>query len=227
VDMNYIGKGIYSIPDVHRITGLPSNVIYRWVRGYDYAYKGEAQHANKLWELDFDPIDNQISLSFKDLIEINFINEFKKHGLGLNTIRNYLLMLQERFGTNHPFSTMKFLTDGRQIILEVEGERGETILEEISMRQIVFNQIVKPFLKQLEFENDILMRWWPLTKNRSVVLDPNRNFGQPIVNKEGILTEILANAVKVNESFDVVMNWYDISKESLKDAVAYESRLAA
>lgn len=225
--MDYIGKGIYSIPDVHRITGLPNRVIYRWVRGYDYTYNGETQHANKLWETDFDLIDNQISLSFKDLIEIKFVNAFKKYGLGINTIRNSLLIAQERFGTNHPFSTMNFLTDGRKIFLAVEGERGEKILEEISKRQIVFNQIVSPFLKQLEFENDILLRWWPLTKSKSVVLDPNRNFGQPIVKNEGILTEILSNAVHANDSFDVVMDWYNVSRKSLEDALEYESQLAA
>ncbi len=224
--MNYIGKGIYSVPDVHRITGLSNKVIYRWIRGYDYAYKGEAQHANKLWELDFDPIDNQISLSFKDLIEIYFVNEFKKLGLSLNTIRNSLLIAQERFKTNHPFSTMRFLTDGRKIFLEVR-ERGEKILEDISKSQIVFNKIVAPFLRQLEFENDMLLRWCPITKNKNVVLDPNRNFGQPIVKNEGVLTEVLSNAVHANDSFDVVMDWYNVSRESLEDALEYESQLAA
>ena len=59
------------------------------------------------------------------------------------------------------------------------------------------------------------------------MLDPNRNFGQPIVKNEGILTEILSNAVHANDSFDVVMDWYNVSRKSLEDALEYESQLAA
>jgi len=224
--MEYIGKGIYSIPDVHRLTGMPSQSISRWVRGYEYKHQGKKKKSPKLWIPDYKPVNNKIGLSFKDLIEINLVYAFRKTGLSLRIIRNAMTHAQDIFGIDHPFCTMQFLTDGRNIFREVHNETGEPTLEELFKRQIVFKEIISPFLKQLEFDNDILLRWWPLTKNKRVVLDPNRNFGQPIVNKEGVLTEVLANAYKANESIEVVSSWYNVSKPAIKDAIEYEKNLA-
>ena len=92
---------------------------------------------------------------------------------------------------------------------------------------MVFTEIVDPFLKQVEFEDDILVRWWPLSMKKQVVLDPMRSFGQPIVNKEGILTEVLNRAFATNQSYELVADWYGTSKDSVQDAVEYEDKLAA
>jgi len=225
--MNYIGKGIYNISDIHKITGLHSQSIRRWIKGYDYNYKGEKRHSSQLWMPELEPIDDTIGLSFKDLIEINFVQAFIKQGLSLKIIRMALIYAQNKYGIDHPFCSKKFLTDGRKIFLEIHHKTGEKILEELLKGQLVFKEIVGPFLKQLDFENDILKRWWPLTKQKQVVLDPERNFGQPIVAKEGILTEVLAKAYHVNGSFQIVSEWYNVSEESVSDAVEFQYRLAA
>ena len=81
-------------------------------------------------------------------------------------------------------------TDSQEFI-----KKEEAGLLEIVRRQQVFAQIVRPFLKELEFaKGKDLVRWWPLGTQRQVVLDPTRNFGRPIVNRRGVPTEVLARA---------------------------------
>ena len=97
------------------------------------------------------------------------------------------------FKVAHPFCTNRFVTDGREIFVELHRETGEPSLVEIVNRQAVFAQIIRPFLKGLEFADGTgLVRWWPLGEQRSVVLDPTRNFGRPIVARHGVPTEVLA-----------------------------------
>lgn len=161
------------------------------------------------------------------MIEINFVQAFKEMGLSLKTIRMALIYAQEKFGIEHAFGSKQFLTDGRKKNLEIQNETGEPLLEELFKGQLVFRQIISPFLKQLDFENNSLKRWWPLTKAKQIVLDPERNFGQPIVEKEGILTEVLVKAYEINGSYKIVSDWYNVSEESVKEAVEFEYHLAA
>ena len=85
-----------------------------------------------------------------------------------------------------------------------------------------------PFIKDLEFSpTNTLLRWWPLGTNHNVVLDPNRHFGQPIVAKAGIATEVLYLAVKNGETEREVANWYEIEESAVRDAVHFEEMLVA
>jgi uncharacterized protein (DUF433 family) len=58
-------------------------------------------------------------------------------------------------------------------------------------------------------------------------LDPLRNFGHPIIFKEGISTKVLSRSVRANDSVDEVAQWFEISRESVKAAVDFEQALAA
>ena len=226
--MEYLGKGIYTIPDVHRITGLSTQNIRRWIKGYSYHYNGEIRRSRELWMPDFGEIDNVMCLSFQDLVELKFVGAFKNAGLSLQSIKFVLDYAQRVLGVKRPLSTKQFYTDGKKIFIEeAYSESGKRTLEEIKKHQLVFTEIVDPFLKQIEFEDDILVRWWPLSMKKQVVLDPMRSFGQPIVNKEGILTEVLNRAFATNQSYELVADWYGTSKDSVQDAVEYEDKLAA
>jgi len=134
----------------------------------------------------------------------------------------------EIFKTDHPFCTQGFVTDGRDIFVELHKETGERSLLEIVNNQHVFREIITPFLKQLEFDaNQKLLRWRPSTTRRLVVIDPTRNFGRPIVVQHGVPTEVLASAAKVCDSLEEVSRWYEVPKAAIEDAVEFEGQLAA
>ncbi len=130
----------------------------------------------------------------------------------------------EKFpGESHPFCTQKFVTDGREIFVQLHHETGQASLFEIGESQQVFAAIFKPFLKELEFGNgNILERWWARGREHQVALDPRRNFGQPMLFAEGIPTAILDRSVKAHSSFVEVARWYELSPEAIQRAVEFE-----
>src|SRR3990172_10224197 len=122
------------------------------------------------------------------------------------------------------FSTRRFKTDGRSIFAQLVNEAtGEPALIDIVKTQYAFHKVLEPFLHGLEFdESDQAFRWWPLGLKRCVVIDPQRSFGQPIVNKEGVPTSILARAFRAaGESVAAVTAWYEVEPRSVRDAVEY------
>ena len=110
---------------------------------------------------------------------------------------------------------------------EREGEEdSDEALINLATDQAEFSRVVEPFRKQLEFSgNDII--WWPLGKRRQIIVDPRRNFGQPTVVKSGVPATALARSVKANASVDEVARWYEVQRDEVRDAVAFEESLAA
>jgi uncharacterized protein (DUF433 family) len=70
-------------------------------------------------------------------------------------------------------------------------------------------------------------RWWPLGKDSSVVIDPQRSFGAPISAHSGIRTRILSSAAKAQESTEQVARLFRIDVKEVHDAVAFETKHAA
>jgi uncharacterized protein (DUF433 family) len=110
---------------------------------------------------------------------------------------------------------------GKGIYTLLEAAR----LSKVSSRRI---RVVRPFFKELEFSaDDRLLRWWPLGMKRGVVLDPDRQFGQPIVTQYGVATEVLYLAVKSGDSEEAVAAWFEVDREAIRDAIEFAERLAA
>jgi uncharacterized protein (DUF433 family) len=228
MNITYINTGLYTVPEASRLTRVSKDRIRRWLRGYHSEQR--SKNYPPLWRSQLPPIENKVTLEFLDLIEILFVEAFLNAGVSWAVIHKAREKAQVLYSdTVHPFCTKQFVTDGRQIFRDLHTETGENCLVDIASNQSVFAGITKPFLKQLEFRNDgmTLERWWPLGKDRHIVVDPRKNFGQPTLVTEGIPTETLAKSYRANgSSFEQVAHWYEISPMSVKEAVEYEQSLA-
>ena len=129
----------------------------------------------------------------------------------------------------YPFSRGNFVTDGRRLFQELAPQvKSDGAFVDLISDQASFKRVVSPYIVDLEFAGDgQASEWWPLGKNRSVVLNPKRSFGQPIVAREGVPTNILARAYRAEQSFPRVAHWYDVSERAVRDAVEYETTLTA
>ena len=225
--VTYLNTGIYSIAEAATLTGVSRFRIRRWLKGYRLP-KRQKKYA-PLWRGQLDPIDDKLALGFLDLIEVKFVDAFLKAGVSWDMIHKVRDKAKELFpDESHPFCTRGFMTDGRDIFVRVHNETNEKSLLEIAHSQTVFSDIIKPFLKELEFgDGEILQRWWPLGREHKVAVDPKRNFGQPTIFQEGIPTRVLARSVKANGSILEVARWYEVTPEAIQEAVEFERRLAA
>lgn len=241
-----LGRGVYSTSEALRLINfrrqfeagprsISRRTIVRWLRGYDYSRAGETRHSDPLWQPDYANDDDTLELSFRDLIELRFVKTFKDHGLSLPTIRTCFKRAVEAVHDDRPFSTQKFRTDGRTIFLEITSDVREGELIDLKRRQNVFHSFILPSLHDLEFDADIVARWFPLGKERrTIVIDPARAFGRPIVLDGGVPIEVLADAVEIEESaqpdsvkMQRVAKLYEVPVAAVRDAVSFHHRLAA
>src|SRR5213594_1577096 len=169
MNARYFNTGIYTIPDASRLTRVSASRIRRWLRGYQYRREKKTYSLPALWEGQWEPIDHSLALGFLDLVEIRFVDAFLKAGVSWTTLHRARERAKEMFKVSHPFCTNRFMTDGREILLDLDGESSEPRLLDVVPRQQVFAAIVKPLLRDLEFAGDArVVRWWPLGTHRQV-----------------------------------------------------------
>jgi uncharacterized protein (DUF433 family) len=224
-----IGIGLYTVPEAARLTRVSRARIRRWLLGYAKTAHDERCAYPAVWQSELAPINGMVALSFADLMEVRFIDAFRRAGVSWRTIRLAAERATMLFNRNHPFSTQRFRSDGKSIFAELVRETGEKMLLELARSQFAFEQILSPSLYTgLDFSvHDEVVRWWPMPRRKGIVIDPQRSFGQPIVTKEGVPTLILKSAYDVEQDINTVADWFEVAPKSVKDAIAFERQLAA
>jgi uncharacterized protein (DUF433 family)/DNA-binding transcriptional MerR regulator len=227
------GRGFYGATEATRLVNfrredsqfrkVGSQTLRRWTEGY----RAGTKSFPPLWSPDFQSIDGQLELSFRDVIELRFVRAFRDAGVSLQTIRSCIDRARNEIDDERPFSTLKFRTDGRTIFQHITSDVQEGEMTDLRTRQNVFRTMIEPSLKDLEFAGDELKRWRPLGSSSRVAIDPRIAFGKPIILGLGLTTEALSLAAKVEQSEKDVARLYEVPIAAVRDAVFLHQRLAA
>src|SRR5258708_6154650 len=115
---------------------MPAPAINRWVRGYARRRAGERVEYPALVAPGLPRIEDEVALSFRDLMELRFINRLRALSVPWPEIKDTVDTARELLKTQHPFTTRRFKTDGRSVyaVLAKEG----TLLRR---RQLAFAQV--------------------------------------------------------------------------------------
>lgn len=222
------GIGAYTITEAGRLLDLSPATLKRWLFGYSYQHHGPPKTQPPIWISQYDAEKDEPLLGFRDLIEARVVRGLRSLGIGLPTIRQCLAQASEIVGDTHPFSTRRFKSDGKKIFLEVterlHGEDRDPALIDLKSRQRVFKTIVAPTFVDLSFDAEVASRWWLLPSKRTIVLDPERSFGQPIVAENGVPTNRLAQAVAAEGSVERVADLFELRPQVVRDALLFEDR---
>lgn len=224
-----LGVGLYTSADAARIFGVPPYSLVRWSEGYWYKYRDRKLHSDGIIQVSLDPIEGQKVYVFLDLMEARFIHAFRRHGVSLQAIRVAVERARELLKTTHPFCSKQFRTDGRSIFLDIAEDAGERSLLDLCRNQYEFRRLVGQYLyKGVQFGDDGRPRlWYPVEGNRTIVIDPARRFGQPILTRRGIPTRTLFLSFQGEQSASRVAWAFEIPENEVQAAIDYEKRLAA
>jgi uncharacterized protein (DUF433 family) len=215
-----VGTGSYGIPEASRFARVNVRTASRWIAGTGDDRRG------RLFKTDLPSVGHRHAVSFLDLVDLLVVGRFRDEGVSFQTVRRVYARLRESLDTPHPFSHRRLLTDGTTIFMQTLDQVGDEHLHEVLTGQKAMPEILKPYLKQIEYADDTqtAARW---NIAPGVVLDPARAFGKPIIASEGTTTFVLARAYWANgEDAELVADLFDVSPESVHQAVAFEGEFA-
>lgn len=227
--------GIYTLAEAAHLVRVPTRSINQWLYGYDYTRKSSAEtikkHVQPIWTPQYDADQwGEKVIGFRDLLELRVVREFIQHGVSVAVIRKCFENAKATFNDAYPLTALRFATDGKTIF--ADAVRSETVEEmmDLHKKQYVFRQIIKPSLYEgIEYDEKNAKRWFPEGKKRDIVIDPDRQFGKPIVAESGIPTAALFACYKA-EGADkaaaaMVARIFEIPTKSVFAAIRFEEHL--
>lgn len=217
LDLDILGEGVYTPREAARLIGGTPQEVLRWTRG--------SGTSEPLWKAYYQPIEDTAEVSFADLIELRVVKSFRIAGISLQAIRFAIAFARDKYGIERPLSSKGFKTDGCEILMEAVEEDGEYVsLAKKRPGQKVFAEIVRQSLVDLDYEDDRVARWRPAFAN-GVVIDPERFFGDPILDEYGISTKTLYDEYEFFGDKKYLRNIYEIPLESINNALKFENHL--
>jgi uncharacterized protein (DUF433 family) len=220
--MSILGHGVYTLPEAARLTRLRSQRVREWFQG-----RTNEQVRRPVFRSDYQSIGGDRAISFHDLIEVFVAGQLRNNGVSLQLLRKVHRQLQKDLGTRHPFCRREILTKQGQVFTLGLDNGGKEEVIEVLTRQRVFPEILLPFLQRIDYDevSEMARRWCIADR---VVIDPQLNFGKPIVEDIGMSTSILAGAYKANgKDAERVAAWYGIHSKHVLAAVDFEQNLVA
>jgi len=160
------------------------------------------------------------AVSFVDLMEVATIGKLRQRGFSFKRIRKINATARFYLKTPRPLVTETFKVTGRDIFVD----DGFGILVDVGYGagMQAWDEVLDPFLDTVEYEGEIVRRWWPLGKDVAVLVDPNYGFGLPVVDGVGVRTEIIAERYKAGDSTDEISYDFDVTPKQINDALQWE-----
>lgn len=211
-----LGNGIYTIPEIAKILRLPYHKVNTWVNKYWDGRLGEEFKKKYSWT-----VENSKAVSFHTLIEFYILYLLAESGVRTKEVLESHKELTRLYNTYFPFAQKNILekinTDGRKVYININGD----ILSLDGTKQFNLN-FIKLFFKNLDFDKELLAsRFYPLGRDKNVIIDPKRKFGHPIIGKTNIYPETLYNMYKAGEPIDFIAYIYELEAKEVWDAIEF------
>src|SRR5687768_10542166 len=112
-------RGVYTLSDASRLTGLPRSRVREWFRSR------KTRTSPPLFCSDYEPERSVLAISFWDLVDVFVAGQLREHGVSLPTVRKVYAKLGADLQTAHPFCRKELLTDGRDVFVRGLDRHGE------------------------------------------------------------------------------------------------------
>jgi uncharacterized protein (DUF433 family) len=219
-----LGEGIYLVKDVSKILHLEYEKVYRWIVGY---WGGNLDPHIKY---TFGEADNR-AINFYSLIEFYTFFKLREKGLSTTEIRKLHTELSKILDNPYPFAVAQdYFVEHRQS-KKTKKIRKRFVyytyldsLIKLSPKKQFSLSFMEEFLDKIEFDdNNIAVRFFPLSNSKNVVVDPKRQFGQPIISGTNIKTQTLFNLYRGGETLENISILYNIPVNKVEDAITFQT----
>lgn len=211
-----VKRPLYSFAEADRIARVTPNTSRRWLKGYSFWYDGEHRTMPPVtWTSE-----TKDAVTFVDLMEVATIDKLRKKGFSFKQIRKINATARFYLRKPRPLVTETFKVKGRDIFVD----EGFGILVNVGYEagMQAWDEILDPFLDTVEYEGEIVRRWWPLGKEFAVLVDPDYGFGLPVVEGVGVRTEIIAERYRAGDSIHEIAYDFDVTPKQIDDALQWE-----
>lgn len=209
-----IGTGIYTASDASRVLRIPYSKTRYWF--HNYAKDKLIQSIGYKYYFN---IDDTIAVDFLALIEMYVFYSLKDEAkMSTKNILKFHNVISHELKTPYPFANCQIYASRKNMFFEVHN----IIKDASDLPQTFITDFILPFYKKISFnEENLAHKFHPLGKEKSVIVDPEHQFGKPVIEGTNIITETLYDYFLGGDSIEFIARLYNLKPENVKDAIAF------
>jgi uncharacterized protein (DUF433 family) len=215
-----LDRPLYGIAQVDRLLALSSGTARRWIEGY--------VRSGKIYPPVVRPESSgQEIVAWGEFVETRLLAEYRDAGVPMIRMRPAVERLREQFATRYPLAHPRPFLDveGRELVLkaqeEVHLDKALRLVVMLRSGQLALAPAAERFVSSVEYQDhDFAERLHPVPGIRHVVMDPLRQFGEPVV--RSVPTEVIAEQVRAGDRIEMIAELYELSTEEVEEAIRYE-----
>lgn len=216
-----LGSGVFTLSEMAVILDLPKTKLRYWVTQFWEGKLGSTYNFSYSWKTE-----GSKAVNFRTFIELYIMTKLSQAGVKPTQVVEAHKFLSEHYKTPYPFANKNAVeslrTEGRKIYFAFKDNL--ITLDGTSQLNL---DVIKDFFLHLDFnDDDLAIRFWPLGKEHSIVIDPNRKFGHPTIAGTNIYPETIANHLTAGDPKEYLAEVYNISYSQIDDALKYCSKAA-
>jgi uncharacterized protein (DUF433 family) len=212
----------YTVSEAAHYLCIPKATINAWVKGTTYTHRGASRAFRHVIEL---PDRKSPLLSFFNLAETHVLRALRtEYEIPLPVIRKSLDYIRKEFGWKRPLIQERFRTNGVTLFVEHLGKLIDTARPSQALLPLLTE-----YLDRIEWEKDFAARLYPFTlfartkdAPRAIVIDPQRSFGRPVLDRLGATTNVIAERYKAGDSIAKLMEEYGGEEADIEEAIRCE-----
>jgi uncharacterized protein (DUF433 family) len=216
--VNLLDRPVYGMSQVDRLLGLASGTARRWIDGYERGGKKYPPVVR------VEPTGEDV-VTWGEFVETRLLSEYRDAGVSMVKMRPAVERLRETYHRRYPLAHARPYAQDRELVMKVQESVGlDRDLRLVLVRngQLVLAQPAQNFFESAQFSPaaDVVERLRPVSAIQDVVLDPLRQFGEPVV--RSVRTEVIAEQVRAGEPIDAIAAIYELPRTWVEAAVRYE-----
>ncbi|MFI5691219.1 DUF433 domain-containing protein [Kribbella sp. NPDC051586] len=180
---------LYTRAEVALHLGLPATTLGDWLRSGAL----EAGTASR----------GEPTITFAGLVETHMLRHLRRSGLSLQAIGEAAVALRSRAGRHYPLAWSGLAYDGRDLLIEISNEGREAGWERIRDSQGGFPGVLRRGSAAIGWSDDgyAAMLRLVIYHDIDVIVDPERAYGQPLVDGSEVRVEDVIGEVRTGASY--------------------------
>ena len=218
-------ESMYTFSEAAHLANVSTTTVKNWLFGY--TAKGRVVPPLL-------PSGNVEMVSFLQMIEIMVAGRFRKSALGgrsvpFSTVREAYMNARGIWNTEYPFAHLKLESLGGHIVHFLrEGGSPDSFQALDAPEQWTLPGILRrETTDQLEYDDELAARWFPIGKTVPIVIDPRFSTGLPVVQGRGVTVQAIRKRFKAGLRIDFIAKDFDMNPDLVETAIQYGERVAA
>jgi uncharacterized protein (DUF433 family) len=215
----------YTMRDVDVLLRLHAGTARRWIDGYSMQGKTYAPVVRVA------PTGDD-AVTWGEFVEARLLSEYRRGGAFMINMHRSVERLRAELGMKYPLAhaRMWIQPEGHELVRRIQAEAdipNSYLFVVVRNNQLVLTHQADTFVETVEFgptdaEDRVVERVFPRPDLKSVVFDPMRKSGLPVIAGRGIPTAVIAEQIRAGDAVESIAEAYELSRVEVEAAIRFE-----